>query len=875
MLTIAKQFPTFNKTMAKNFIFSLIFLIALNFSYGQQVNESTAKQIGKAFLSGQTNSSARAADLELVYKVSSNAISTTNTSFSETYLYVFNAKAQSGFVIVSGDERALPILAYSDDSRFDHNNIPPNVAKWLEGYKNELRHLIHQKTEPTETIREQWKNLKSGQVKNNTAARTKSVNPLIQTKWDQSPFYNALAPANSVTGCVATAMAQIMKYWNYPANGTGFHSYNHSSYGTLSANFGGASYDWSSMPSKVTSSNTAVATLMYHCGVSVDMDYSPQVSGAYVITSKSPVTHCSEFALKTYFGYKPTLQGIERADHSQTQWTDKLITELDEGRPILYAGFGSGGGHAFICDGYDANNFFHFNWGWSGIFDGYFHINALDPDGTGTGGGTGGYNSGHQAVIGIEPPTGITTFNLGLHDHVTPSATNIAYGQAFTVSTNIINNGSTTFTGDYSVAVFDNAYNFVGFVETLSGYSLQSGFVYSNNLSFSTSGMLSMLPGTYYLAIYYRPTGGDWTQVAGTGSYTNLTEMTVINTNDISLNSPIAVTSGTTLTEGKPVSVNLNIINNGGSTFTGYYDVSLYNLDGTLAQTIETIEESEGLPGGFTYTSPITFSASSITVTPGTYLLAVLHNRDNTGWELTGTGNFQNPVSVTVVAPPLAPDAYEDNDAIPKAFNLPVTFSGERITKTTSGSNCHTGSDYDYYKINLPDGYGYSITARLHDAYNSGNGNTYSLDALVSWSPDGSTWSDAYDDIISETIAVDGPKTIYFHVAPYFAGETGTYLLDVSLERELIIGVEEVVMNDLVNVYPNPASNQISIDISNFNGSMKAIALNNMQGRQVFSTTNFDKETIEVPTLNLADGFYFLQLQSDKGVLTRKIMIKK
>lgn len=862
--------------MSKNFTFILIFLFGLNFSYGQQVNESAAKEIGKNFLSGRTGSGGRVSELELVYKVSSKTKDVTNVTTSETYFYVFNAQAESSFVIVSGDERALPILAYSDENSFDPNNIPPNVAKWLEGYKNELRHLIREKKEPTETIRQQWRNLKSGQIKNKADARTKSVGPLIQTTWNQSPHYNALAPDNSVTGCVATAMAQIMKYWNYPANGTGFHSYNHSSYGTLSANFGGTVYDWSSMPTNVTGSNNAVATLMYHCGVSVDMDYSPQVSGAYVISSKSPVTHCSEYALKTYFGYKSTLQGIERADHTETQWVNKLVAELDGGRPILYAGFGSGGGHAFVCDGYDANSFFHFNWGWGGIFDGYFQINALDPDGTGIGGGTGGYNSGHQAVIGIEPPTGVTTFNMSLHDDVMPSATTIAYGQAFTVSTNIINNGSTTFTGDYSAAVFDNAYNFVGFVETLSGYSLQSGFVYSNNLIFSTTGILSMLPGTYYVAIYYRPTGGDWAQVAGGSSFTNLVEMTVVNDNDISLNAAMVVTPGTTLTQGEPAAVNLNIRNDGTTTFTGIYDVSLYNLDGSHAQTINTITENSGLPGGFTYNSPfLTFSTTSITVEPGTYLLAIQHNPDATGWQLTGTGNFQNPITVTVAAPPIAPDSYEDNDAIPKAFNLPVTFSGTSVTKTTSGSNCHTGSDYDYYKIALPDGYEYSISARLHDAYNSSNGNTYTLDALVSWSADGSTWSDAYDDIISDAIEIDGPKTLYFHVAPYFAGETGTYLLDIEIERALIIGVEETVTNDLVNVYPNPASKILLVDISKINESVKSIALHNIRGTQVFNTTSLYKGTVEVPVLDLADGFYFLQFRTEKGLLTKKIIIKK
>jgi hypothetical protein len=234
-----------------------------------------------------------------------------------------------------------------------------------------------------------WVNLLDG--RKNVSVST-AVSPLVQTKWDQSPYYNNLCPYDNskgertVTGCVATAMAQVMNYWEYPKKGTGFHSYNHSKYGTLNANFGSTTYDWANMPNELTSSSStvqknAVATLMYHCGVSVDMDYnvsSEGGSGAYVISSRSPVTHCTEYALKTYFGYKTSIQGVQKADYTTTNWKNLLKAELDASRPIVYAGFGDGG-HCFVCDGYDNNDYFHFNWGWGGLYDGYFALNALIP----------------------------------------------------------------------------------------------------------------------------------------------------------------------------------------------------------------------------------------------------------------------------------------------------------------------------------------------------------------------------------------------------------------------------------------------------------------------------------------------------------------
>ncbi len=854
----------------KLLLFGLLTFFGMT-TFAKQVDENTAKQVGQNFLATRTNSQTlkNSSSFQLVYKSNSKISNPLASIQPTTYFYVFNAST-SGFIIVAGDDNVTPILGYSDQGVFDPNNIPQNVAKWFEGYKSEIRSIIEQNIQPTNEIKDEWQSLKNGNTNNSSAKAMASVNPLMQTQWNQSPYYNSLCPGGSVTGCVATAMAQIMKYWNYPATGSGFHSYNHQTYGTLSANFGSTTYQWGSMPNSVNSTNNAVATLMYQVGVSVDMNYSPQVSGAYVISAQSPVTNCSEYALKTYFGYKNTLQGVQRANYNQTQWLNLLKTELDASRPILYAGFGSGGGHCFVADGYDNNDYIHFNWGWGGAYDGYFQINALNPSGTGTGGGSGGYNSGHQAVIGIEPPAGSQTYNMALYNYVTPSANTIYYGQSFNITTNIANNGTNTYNGDYTAAIFDNSYNFIDYVQTLTGYTLQGGYAYTNNLVFSTTGLFSMLPGTYYVGIFYRPTGGNWMQVANSGSYSNLVQMNVINPNDIELNSSMVLTPGTTLTQGQSASVNLNIVNDGANTFIGQYGVGLYNLDGTLAQTIGTMNENNGLPSGYTYNSPyLTFSTTSVTVNPGTYLLAVQHNPNNSGWQLTGSSYHLNPIKVTVVAPSLQPDIYEVNNSIAQSYNLPITFSGNNATKNTTGSNCHITSDNDFYKIILPSGYNYTVTPRIHDSYNSGNGNTYTLDGLFSYSTDGSTWSDAFDDVMTGNITLNGGGTIYFRVAPYFAGETGTYLLSMSLTRTSTVGIDDIQIADYVKIFPNPAKDFVMVDFNEFNGTLNQINLVNVQGQNVFTLNTVNQSKIfNIPLTNISDGIYFLQIQTDKGVLT-------
>ena len=859
-------------------IYTLLLLLLLTaIGYGKQVDVNTAKNIAQAFLSASNNSLLKsAANLQLVYSAGSGSGTAALPVQPSVYYYVFNA-AQQGFVIVAADDAATPVLGYSDRGAFDPANVPPNVAKWMEGYKSEIRYLVEHNIKPTREIEEQWLQLKRGEVKSTSGeSSVTAVGPLMQTRWNQSPYYNAMCPGGSVTGCVATAMAQVMKYWNYPATGSGFHSYNHSRYGTLSANFGSTTYQWANMTNTLSSANNAVATLMYQVGVSVDMDYSPESSGAYVISAQSPVTNCAEYALKTYFGYKSTLKGVQRSSYTQTQWMNLLKAELDAGRPVLYAGFGSGGGHCFVADGYDVNSYFHFNWGWGGAYDGFFQVNALNPSGTGIGGGSGGFNSGHQAVIGIEPPSVTQTYNLALYAALTPSAGTIYYGDAFSVTTNLVNKGTATFSGDYAVAVFDNAYNFVDFVETKTGYNLQGGYVYSNNLVFSSTGLLSMLPGKYYAGIFYRPAGGNWVQVEDNGSYSNLVSITVTNPNTIELNADFTVTPGTTLTKGSPASVNLNIRNDGSATFKGQYAVDLYTLDGSWAQAIGTVDESDGLPAGYTYVTPyLTFTTNNISVEPGTYLMAVMHKAVGGNWELSGSSYFQNPIKVTVVAASIQPDIFEDNNLVSQAYNLPVSFSGNAAASNTSGSNCHITTDNDFYKVVLPAGYNYTITPRLRDSYNSGNGIIYTLDGLFSYSADGTSWSEAFDDIMPGSIPVAGGGTVYFHIAPYFAGETGTYLLDIALTRISTVGIDAATQ-DLVKIYPNPAKDYITLDCSSFKGTVSQVNLINMQGIGVFTqavASTSEVNSISLPAL--AAGVYTLQLVTNQGILTRKINIAR
>jgi len=847
--------------------FFAIFILALSSLHAKPVDQATAQVAGLNFLNYKTDASDlhQFSDLKLIFRASSS-------DEAATYFYVFNFN--SGFVIVSGDDCVLPILGYSNEKEFRTTPMVSSMTKWLESYKSQIRYAIVNKLEPTSEITSKWEELKGNNGNFHSSSSRGNVAPLVQTTWDQPAPYNELCPGGSVTGCVATAMAQIMKYWNYPATGQGFHSYNHDNYGTLSANFGSTTYQWGNMPNAISNSNNAIATLMYHCGVSVDMEYSPDNSGAWVIEDSPAPQANSEYAFKNYFGYDQALHGIKRENYSDTQWSSMLKSELDASRPVLYDGFGNGGGHCFVCDGYDNNNFFHFNWGWSGYYNGYFETSALNPEDTGTGGGTGGYNSGQEIVIGIKPPAGSSSgYALSLYDNLHASSTSISYGSAFDISTNIWNNSTANFAGDYAAGVFDADLNFIDFIEIKTGWTLGAGNVYINGITFSTSGLLSMLPGDYNVAIFSRANGGDWS-IVGNGEYYNLLQISVTNTNDIELYSDIQVSPGTTLTQGQPAAVNLNILNDGSSTFLGTYSIDLYDLDGNWVENIAEISEPSGLPPGYLYVDPfLTFSTIGIEAEPGTYLLALTHQWNGGDWELTGSTYFQNPINVTVKAASLQPDVYENNDAAAQAYTLALNFSGNAATKNTDGSNAHTGSDYDFYKINLPQGYDYAITARLDDAYDSGNGNTYTLDGQFSYSFDGNNWSDAFDDVLPGDILVPNGGTVYFFEAPYFPGQTGSYLLDMHITRTPTTATHDLDAENNIRVFPNPVMDVIHVDLTQNENHFERIKLVNLLGQVVSEQIIGEQKMLAVPVNDYTPGMYSLNLESKDGMVSKKIII--
>lgn len=372
---------------------------------GQPVDTVKAGTIALNFYSDRMSHSispkARGLDSRNIRLKLANADKTKRNSAPAPY-YVYNVMdrlnpgKKHGFVIVAADMRITPVLGYSFSGEFTGQDLPPAFRAWMDNYRDQISEIIRNNLQSGPGVAEMWKDLSStAQVKSSRAIT--EVLPMVNTKWSQGCDYNLYCPRDTVgdcdraiAGCVAVAMAQIMKYWNYPVTNNPIPAYLSNQYGVISG-VGETRYRWTRMSSSLRSASLteekdAVSELIYHCGVSVKMDYGPRTSSAS--TPERPWTD--------YFGYSTNMEEVYRSDYSDSEWASVLKKELENKRPVFYVGYSEEGGHAFICDGFQGNNNFHFNWGWGGYMDGYFYVDNLTAPKM-------LFGNSQRAMIGIEP----------------------------------------------------------------------------------------------------------------------------------------------------------------------------------------------------------------------------------------------------------------------------------------------------------------------------------------------------------------------------------------------------------------------------------------------------------------------------------------
>ena len=363
----------------------------------KQITQQQARQQAAAFMQQHGMTVATGAT-SMAKSAVTGTTSATGTTADAAY-YAFNDESGKGFVIISGDDRTDAVLGYSDSGTYNEDSLPENMKAWLQGYVRQIRYIDSLGITSEATAKAKSSTL--------TVALHDSIAPLIKTKWDQGAPYNNLCPlmvgGRCQTGCAATALAQVMYYHQWPQDVTaGIPAYDEHLLNKLHRDsLPPVQFEWSKMSLEKTDVDNSIATLMEYCGYAVKMSYGVNVSLATSSYIPSALSEC--------FGYDKGIRCVYRNVYTISGWDNLIYNELAGGRPVIYGGQAYNcGGHGFVCDGYDGNGLYHINWGWSGLYDGYFKLSVLQPFSSEdyTGVNHDGYNYGQIAVIGIQKPNG-------------------------------------------------------------------------------------------------------------------------------------------------------------------------------------------------------------------------------------------------------------------------------------------------------------------------------------------------------------------------------------------------------------------------------------------------------------------------------------
>ncbi len=843
------------------FIISLLFLTIGGFAKSRTSSEalSIASSFCRKSQSAIKKMSLEGTTLKLVYTCTDSIA--TRSSSGNVYYYVFNIENSNGFVIVSGDDRAKDILGYSDNGSFDINSLPPNFAYWLGCYQQELKVLMEQSD--TATIAS-FQLSAPNDINPRQASYAASVAPLLGgIKWNQDSPYNNLCPfyegsTRAATGCLATAMAQVMRYHKWPVQGTGSNTYTPKRLTTpLTVDFSQTTYDWANMSETYNSSSTqvqkdAVATLMYHVGVSINMDYG-KTSSAYFQDDPK--------ALVKNFGYDSNNQYYMRDFYSSSEWTDLLKVELNAQRPVLYAGQSTDGGHQFVCDGYDNNSLFHFNWGWGGNSDGYFELSALNPGSLGIGGGTsGGYNSGQNIITGVQKPSALSIappYQLYLYSPLTTSASLVNRVDSFTISImELYNIGINTFSGSIGIAL----YNDTGFIKLIDGFSTSSvgtnmGY---NNLSYYSNIPSSVADGSYKLYSVYKATEQtDWQIMRGKVGTPNYLNVTVTPSNvsftnpdvlpKLTLNS-LTVTGN--LYQNKTGRFNVSITNSGGE----YNSVLVIYLQSVTSSTVKQIVSNDpiNIPIGETKNFDLT---GDISLVAGQYYLFAMYDPANDRSNVKTVSSIGNSLPVNVLDEPTEAPVMTLASQI--SFPDPI-----KVNKSNAVLTAHIKNTGGYF-YNKVVAFVFPITGGASLTYfgyqpvildkNEEREITFSgnidldpgsyITAIRYWNLTTSAWG-------SFTPSTNGQITF-------------TLVNDAT-------GTEQTTQ-DKPALYPNPATDKLYMQSEEV---VKIIRITDVSGKQVLLMKPEMSGEIIIPVERLSAGTYILQSETATGTKVSKFIKK-
>ena len=660
--------------MIKQYFHAIVALATLLVAGGAMaapVDSLQARQQALSFLSQHaTAGSKRApgnASLRLAYAAKGNAY------------YAFNATSGGGYVLVAGDDCLPAVLGYSDEGEFDPSNIPANMQEWLDDYAEQVRYV---------------QSHSGARISASTSHTAGNVYPLLgNIKWNQGAPYNNLCPTytnssgtvkRAVTGCVATAMAQLMYYHRWPIDGSSSNTYTTILNGQkdstlqLSVDFGQSHYDWNNMlpsysGSETEAQNNAVAKLMSDCGVAVNMNYG---------SSSSAYTSSTMNKMAVHFGYDKSLRFIYRDAYTLDAWLDIINGELSSQRPVLYSGRSSSGGHAFVVDGCNTSGYYHMNWGWGGASNGYFLLTDLTPADQGIGSSEGGYNQSQGMLYHLMPNQGTTTDGLVGHlSAFTTSSEKVLKGLNASITWkyyNVISTAEGDASARLALAITDDSGNVVqiGAYRDVTNY-FKLGYLYTYTWKMQVPTSLSA--GTYYIVPMVAPVNStDYTKMDVSLTTNQRIKMVVDglyayfsypdNAPQLSVKS---YDNSSVLAATRPIDVKATIANTG-NEYNGNLRIALLDSAGHVAAA--SVPKSVDITTGGEATLETTVTPTAA----GSYQLAVVYAADST--VVAGAQK-----SLTIAAEPAAIKLAIAKSLSLAASKLPTTHIEGKATLTNNG----------------------------------------------------------------------------------------------------------------------------------------------------------------------------------------------
>jgi hypothetical protein len=830
---------------------SILFLLLISsflLLKAEVVHEETAAKVAKKHFSIFSNSIGYNS-LELVF---------TETVEGNPVYYIFNALDNNGFIIISAEDNVFPILGYSFEGSYtDQPGFEAtNFNYWMDNYTDQIVYSRENSLKADEFISASWNELlEPTQIKKDFD----SVDPLLTTLWDQGTYYNQLCPSDNSgpgghvwAGCVATAMGQVMKYHDHPAQGTGSHSYNAAGYGNQSANFGATTYNWSSMPNQINSNNTAIATLLYHLGVSVDMQYSPSGSGAFSSDARD--------ALVEYFSYSENAQLLPKNSFPIETFVNKIKNELDLNRPVYYSGSGSGGGHAFVCDGYQGDDYFHFNWGWSGYGNGYFYLNNLNPGGS-------QFNQGQSAMFYVYPegmatlngPENFTAENIDENVNLSwdaPSGKALLGYNIYRNNTLIEYTSNTQYT-DLSPAQGSYTYYVCGVYDEGESFPTEAISIFigggtttileDNFEAYTSGGQLACQNSADWTTWSNAPCGTEDAYITSDEAYEGSNSAVVEGTNDV-----VKIISN--YTEGLyKISFQIYVPNG----YLGYFN-TLQLFNGTNSEWGMQVffnESGQGsIDGGgegaasFSYSYDTWMYNEVIIDLNNDWAEYKLDGTSVHGWQWSigsfGTGSLNQLGGVNFYAwagkSKGTPKYYFDDFKIeefgelqllpPQNFTLNVAFDNIQLSWDAPGGSGILG--YNLY---------YSLNSGAYSLLTNTNETTYIVEA-----PGNGLHS-------------------YYLTAVYDEGES-----DPTNVQEVLLTISDELNQSSVNVFPNPTDQYVFI---NANEPIKSFELYNING-QFIDKKKINNASYKIDVSELEPGIYYLMIKSINKSVTRQIIKK-